>query len=194
MARHGYPLALSEWTDGSSVWWLNKTTRLSWTKWQPWSFLYNSCCHFSLDWKGVGGYSFVTSCSIRPFVKTFPCIWGWLFRLNLTGLLRARTLIKKHKQKFKSATWSSCSTVVFAWCVRADGWPPLSRERFWPPKPYREGSMTGEELFMLGWSPILAAIWKCNRQSQSLPTCDSWCRPVQTRFLYPQMIQINTSA
>lgn len=21
---------------------------------------------------------FVTSCSIRPFVKTFPCIWGWL--------------------------------------------------------------------------------------------------------------------
>lgn len=48
--------------------------------------------------------------------------------------------------------------------VRADGWPPLSRERFWPPKPYREGSMTGEELFMLGWSPILAAIWKDHRQ------------------------------
>lgn len=24
--------------------------------------------------------------------------------------------------------------------------------------------MTGEELFMLGWSPILAAIWKDNRR------------------------------
>lgn len=50
----------------------------------------------------------------------------------------------------------------------ADGWPPLSRERFWPPKPYREGSMTGEELFMLGWSPILAAIWKDNKDHTDL--------------------------
>lgn len=132
---------------------------------------------------------YVTSCSIRPFVKTFLCIWVWLFRVNFIVLLRARTLIKKHKYKFKSSTWSSRCTVTFAWCVCANGWPPLSRERFWPPKPYREGSMTGEELFMLGWSPILAAIWKCNRQRWSLPTRDSRCCPVQTWFLHPQMIQ-----
>lgn len=104
----------------------------------------NSCCHFSPDGEGVGAAATRYQLVNKAILQKLYFILGSAFQAKWYRTVKPK--------------------IRFLHGVCADGWPPLSRERFWPPKPYRDGSMTGEELFMLGWSPILAAIWKDNRQ------------------------------
>lgn len=67
----------------------------------------------------------------------------------------------------------STYVIKYAACARIypEDSPPLSSERFWPPKPYMEGSKTGDELFILGiWSPpILAVICGQNSRYMMIP-------------------------
>lgn len=83
------PLALSEWMDGSSVWWLNKTTPLSWTKRQPRSFLDNSCSHFSLDWKSFAGFAICYQLFNKTVCEDFSLHFGSTFQAKFYRTIKS---------------------------------------------------------------------------------------------------------